>query len=401
MERVSELAEFFESLAAAIPEHGDPTEPWQGDVIEAVGECFDSRSDQLAPLLLGRVRISSVGRFKRALRTLHEKVGRYSSAGNAEIHKALLLVASTLRETAPVVEARTGSPSRLADDIAQLEKHLLARAREDSGTAMPTFNSESLAAVLGWSPPRFNRAMNVLAKRRLIELDPTCGSVPFDARGFELTEDGILAFEAAHLDALPDSSKDSPVLQPPRTETRSILFMDLAGWSKLRAPQLSAYLERALPKLDVLVKGYGAQHINTWGDALVATFGSSKEAAECALDVRDFFRRTPETEGVPSGLIPRIALHVGEVIIAHNPLLARTDVFGDAVHLAARLEPVTGTGEVYCTAEFGTALDAIRGMGPCAHPIGEVELPKAFGLVRVFAVTWPNEPSPAPKGRTA
>jgi len=183
-------------------------------------------------------------------------------------------------------------------------------------------------------------------------------------------------------------------VQPLSTRTLNILFMDLSGWSKLTGLQLAGYLEKALPELDKLVKRHAAAHVNTWGDALIATFGSAKDTAECALDIRDFFRRTPESGGIPKGLAPRVAMHVGEAFIAYNPLLGRTDIFGHAVHLAARLEPVAGKGELACTKEFAVALDAIKGFGPVAHPRGTIELPKGFGRIEIFAVTGPGEDAP-------
>ncbi len=194
---------------------------------------------------------------------------------------------------------------------------------------------------------------------------------------------------------------------PPRTETLSILFLDLAGWSRLSTPQIVAYLEKALPKLADKIGGFNSTHLNTWGDAVVATFSSSTEAANCALDIRDFFRRAAESEGVPPGLTPRISLHVGDAIIAHNPILGREDIFGEAVHLAARLEPVTPRGHVFCTEQFANALRGLKGVAPVAHDLGELDLPKRFGSIRVFAVTGPNEdaparpPAPAPAPPTA
>ncbi|HVY32289.1 MAG TPA: adenylate/guanylate cyclase domain-containing protein [Polyangiaceae bacterium] len=232
-----------------------------------------------------------------------------------------------------------------------------------------------------------------------------CGAPPWDPDGtyrLALEDDRLVVqhwlngqWSAAPIS--PPSSSSQPVSSSSmRTETRSILFMDLAGWSKLSPPQVLAYLEKALPRLAQVVKRFGAQHVNTWGDALVATFSSVGEAANCALDVRDFFRRTSEADGVPEGLVPRVALHVGEVIIATNPLIDKPDIFGDAVHLAARLEPVAGKGDVCCTSEFAVALQAIRGIGPKAYLLGEVTLPKGFGVTRLFAVTGPNEPPPIP-----
>ena len=181
------------------------------------------------------------------------------------------------------------------------------------------------------------------------------------------------------------------------TETRSILFMDLAGWSNLTPIQICTYLQHALPRVaDIIQTKFKASHLNTWGDALVATFSSAREAAECALDIRDHFRRATEADGIPAGLTPRLSLHLGEVIVAHNPLLGHTDIFGEAVHLAARLEPVTPHGIVYCTEIFASVLMTIKGLGPVAHRIGSLDLPKNFGTVVAFAVTGPGEPPPAP-----
>jgi class 3 adenylate cyclase len=192
-------------------------------------------------------------------------------------------------------------------------------------------------------------------------------------------------------DLTPDEQKSS------RTETRNILFMDLSNWSKLSAPKVVDYLNKALPALAKIVQEkYQVTHLNTWGDALVVTFDSSLRAANCALDIREYFRRTPESEGVPEGLVPRLSLHVGEVIIVYNPILKSMDVFGEAVHLAARLEPVTPRGEIYCTESFANGLGSMKGMGPLAHAIGTIKLPKNFGTIKAFAVTGPGESAPLP-----
>lgn len=135
----------------------------------------------------------------------------------------------------------------------------------------------------------------------------------------------------------------------------------------------------------------GHDFLNTWGDAIVATFPSAKSAAESALKMRDFFERALPRDGIPKGLACRIALHQGEVIVCTNTLLEREDVFGEAVHVAARLEPVTAPGQVYCTGAFAHALDAVSNLAPRATSVGRLKLAKAFGEIEVFVATWPNE----------
>jgi class 3 adenylate cyclase len=201
----------------------------------------------------------------------------------------------------------------------------------------------------------------------------------------------VAANEKALVDktGAPERSKGTTMTT---SKTLSILFMDLAGWSKLTPTQVDAYLRNALPNLAKRVKeGYKVEHINTWGDALIATFESVVQAAQCGLDIRDFFGRASESEGVPRGLRPRLSLHVGEVIMAYNPFIGRDDVFGQAVHLAARLEPVTADGSVFCTTAFAEMLAGQRGTAPVAHEIGHVDLPKGFGRIPILEVTGPNQ----------
>lgn len=178
------------------------------------------------------------------------------------------------------------------------------------------------------------------------------------------------------------------------TETRSILFLDVAGWSKLAAVEIADYVTKVLPELNKLLSDKGANFVNTWGDAIIATFPSARNCAECALDIRDFFSRNGRQKGVADGLSTRIALHVGEVILAHNPILNRTDIFGAAVHVAARLEPKATPGSVVSTKAFADALKEISGLGPKTYSLGQVVLPKDYGTIEAFLVLGTNEPVP-------
>lgn len=115
-----------------------------------------------------------------------------------------------LWETPP--QGRPPPPRReqLQEDMTQLATMLLSQIHDRGGDLSVPFGSVDLAAALGWDPAQFNRSMNALARRGWLDLDPNGGSVPFDAHGFEVTEDGLLAFEAA-LDSSPRSSETENV----------------------------------------------------------------------------------------------------------------------------------------------------------------------------------------------
>jgi class 3 adenylate cyclase len=176
------------------------------------------------------------------------------------------------------------------------------------------------------------------------------------------------------------------------TKTKSILFMDVSGWSKLTAPDIHAYASKGLIALKERLGGY--DFINTWGDSVVATYDSAKIAAENALSIQIFFNNSYPASGVSSGLSCRVSLHVGEVIFCRNALLDKPDIFGAAVHVAARLEPVTKPGSIFCTKAFADRLKEVQGLAPKAWSLGSRELDKGFGLFEVFVLTGPNTPDP-------
>lgn len=171
----------------------------------------------------------------------------------------------------------------------------------------------------------------------------------------------------------------------------AILFLDAVGWSKLEAADIKKFVTRMLPKIHGLLSK--AQDRNTWGDAVVATFASEFDAANTALSIRELFQQSAE-DVLPRGLSVRIALHRGQVMHLDNAVRGTKDIFGHAVHVAARLESVTAAGQVFCTSAVAQALSDVRGMGPRAHPLGEVAFPKDFGKHEVFVVTRNNEPLP-------
>ena len=65
MDRIGQLAEYFDVLSRRIPRHGEPTQPWQDEALAAVRECFDDSRDDLTPLLHAKVPVAQVAMFQR------------------------------------------------------------------------------------------------------------------------------------------------------------------------------------------------------------------------------------------------------------------------------------------------------------------------------------------------
>ena len=173
----------------------------------------------------------------------------------------------------------------------------------------------------------------------------------------------------------------------------NILFLDVVGWSGLESEQIESYVTRALPKINDILKE--AEFKNTWGDAVVAAFNQPAQAAKAALRIRDMFVRGEE--GIAKGLAARIALHNGMVMVLPNAITEnQKDIFGTAVHLAARLEPVTQSGRVYCTARFASLLKDVADTSIKTTFVRAVALPKNFGSEAAHEVSWIGETALSP-----
>jgi class 3 adenylate cyclase len=135
----------------------------------------------------------------------------------------------------------------------------------------------------------------------------------------------------AELDGMEEgSSKD------PKRQLTAIMFTDIVGYSK----QMGANEAAMVKKLNIhneimrnqIVRNRGTV-IKTIGDAFMVRFRSAENAVQCAMDcqkaIGEYNKGKPDNDQFHI----RIGLHMGEVI--HTG----TDVFGEGVNIAARIEP--------------------------------------------------------------
>ncbi|MBX9634253.1 MAG: adenylate/guanylate cyclase domain-containing protein, partial [Magnetospirillum sp.] len=142
---------------------------------------------------------------------------------------------------------------------------------------------------------------------------------------------------------------------------RSMLFCDIAGYSKLKEENIPAFLEfMARLKEGMVAAGVEPSSINTWGDAIFAVMDKATPMAEYALTMQETVARLGEEmlTLLPKPLNLRISLHAGPVFEATDPICGRTNYYGSHINRAARLEPVTVIGHVYATQQFVAVLTA-------------------------------------------
>lgn len=171
-------------------------------------------------------------------------------------------------------------------------------------------------------------------------------------------------------------------------EDYSILFADIKGFSQLQPYQQRLFLREVLHRISEVVQkeDVAPEYINTWGDGLVMFFKAQTKALECALHLRDKFRKTAWSDlGLPDLKI-RIALHAGEVFRGYNPVTRRVEMIGREVNRAARIEPITKPNHVYASQDF-VARFSMQSRYQF-RTLGAMNLAKNWGAEELFVVGW-------------
>ncbi len=104
-----------------------------------------------------------------------------------------------------------------------------------------------------------------------------------------------------------------------------------------------------------LIETHGGRVINTWGDALFAEFGSVVEAVRAAVDIQNELAQRNAGLADDTRMEFRIGINLGDVIADGS------DIYGDGVNVAARLQAVAPPGGVVIS---NTVYDHVRNKLP-------------------------------------
>jgi adenylate cyclase len=136
-----------------------------------------------------------------------------------------------------------------------------------------------------------------------------------------------------------------PSSQPQQEERRlaTIMFTDIVGYTAITQKSESLaikLLEEHRRILRAAFQKYHGKEIKTIGDAFVVEFNNTLDAVNCAFDLqRELHLRNDQ---VPSDrrIFVRVGIHLGDVI--HSS----ADIYGDAVNIASRIEPISEPGGI-------------------------------------------------------
>ncbi len=163
----------------------------------------------------------------------------------------------------------------------------------------------------------------------------------------------------------------------------TILVADVVGYSRLMGEDEAGTLARLkFLRKDLVqpkITGGRGRIVKLMGDGLLAEFPSVVEAVRCAVDIQqDMAGREP---GLPDErrLRLRIGVNLGDIIVEGS------DIYGDGVNIAARLESLAEPGGICIS---GKVYEEVRNKLPTAfEDLGEQEVKNIREPVRVYRWT--------------
>jgi adenylate cyclase len=166
-----------------------------------------------------------------------------------------------------------------------------------------------------------------------------------------------------------------------KTANLAIVFTDIQGFTERTSRQTHEENQRLLQVhhdlLAPLFSAFGGKILKSIGDAFLVTFESPTQAVLSGVAIQDRLwqhnQSTPEHER----LNVRVAVNVGEVRVEAS------DVFGEPVNIAARVEGITDAGEVYFTEAVYLSMNKAE---VPSQEVGAFELKGIPGKIRVFRV---------------
>lgn len=182
---------------------------------------------------------------------------------------------------------------------------------------------------------------------------------------------------------------------PSTRRLSAIMFTDMVG-STAAAQSNEAEALRLRDEHEEIVRpvfsAHGGRVVKSMGDGFLVVFDSALRAVQCALDVQHRLHTRNSQAGIPAIRL-RIGIHLGDVEERAG------DIFGDAVNVAARTEPLAEPGGICIS---GSVFTQVRNKVP--NPIEKME-PRALkgvifpmDLYRVRVAGAAPEPPPAASG---
>jgi len=183
-----------------------------------------------------------------------------------------------------------------------------------------------------------------------------------------------------------------------RVERRlaAVLAADVVGFSRLMEVDEAGTLARLktvrMELIDPAIANCKGRLIKTTGDGMLVEFQSVTEALRCAVDFQQRMARRNRDMPASRTLLYRIGINLGDVIVEDS------DIFGDGVNVAARLESIAEPGGICISAAVRDQVADRLDVG--YEDLGDQQVKNIQRPIRVFRVLLSNETAAANKQTT-
>jgi len=171
----------------------------------------------------------------------------------------------------------------------------------------------------------------------------------------------------------------------------AILAADVVGYSRLMEADEAGTLARLktirLELIDPAIAKCKGRIIKTTGDGMLVEFQSVLEAVRCAADFQQRMARRNSDVPPSRRLVYRIGINLGDVIVEDS------DIFGDGVNVAARLESMADPGGICISAavrdQIGDRLDLVY------EDLGEQQFKNISRAIRTYRIVFDSSAAEA------
>jgi adenylate cyclase len=163
----------------------------------------------------------------------------------------------------------------------------------------------------------------------------------------------------------------------------AILAADVVGYSRLmerdEAGTLAALKIRRKDVLEPAVAQHRGRIFKITGDGVLVEFASAVNAVQCAVDLQQGMASANDRQPEDHHIVLRIGINLGDVMVEGS------DLYGDGVNIAARLEAIAEPGSILVS---GTAYDYVKGKVKVGlEDVGVQPLKNIAEPVRAYRVT--------------
>jgi class 3 adenylate cyclase len=125
----------------------------------------------------------------------------------------------------------------------------------------------------------------------------------------------------------------------------AILAADVVGYSRLMEQDENRTMAVLKSRRNDVLVPTVAQHngriVKVMGDGVLVEFGSAVDAVQCAVELQKNFTEANRGVSEDQHIVLRIGINLGDVIVEGS------DLYGDGVNVAARLEGLAEPGGIY------------------------------------------------------